>query len=406
MTRTPRAAFIALCLIVVIGFAVPARAATTYSADGRTATDGTRALGVSAVKDLNPDGEIVTVTGRGYNPNKGIYIAFCVLPPAGQKPSPCGGGEDRDGASGSSIWLSNELTSRAQGSEQFGPNGSFERRLILRANLAPSTVDCRVSRCGVVTRNDHTRGNDRSQDLFIPVTFRATAATTIAGGATTTSAAPPKLPSTTTTTLAPELTAPVTSVDSSGRSVSGGGKTLSADAVSALATDQTLTVRGQGYDPTKGVYISLCAISSTITEPGPCGSGSAGAQAWVSSNPPAFGKSRAMPYSPGGAFEVQITIDPLIDPDHDCRKVACAIATRNDDSHPLDRSQDLILPVTFAAEAEPTTTTSVDVTDVAGASISRNDESSTPYQVALGAMVVGGIVWMVGSRARRRASAS
>jgi hypothetical protein len=111
-------------------------------------------------------------------------------------------------------------------------------------------------------------------------------------------------------------------------------------------------------------------------------------------------QSRATPYAPGGAFDVTITVDPLIDADHDCRLIRCAIATRNDDTNRADRSQDLFLPVTFAA-AETTTTTTATPATVAARVVTNDDESSTPYEVGFGAMVVIGLAWFGLARARR-----
>jgi hypothetical protein len=36
---------------------------------------------------------------------------------------------------------------------------------------AGSGFDCRVDKCGIFTRNDHTALNDRVQDVYIPVGF-------------------------------------------------------------------------------------------------------------------------------------------------------------------------------------------------------------------------------------------
>lgn len=339
-------------VLAVVAVALIAVGARADAADERTATDGKRSLAVSAVRDLNPDGEVVEVKGSGYDPNKGIYVAFCLVPPKGQRPSPCAGGEDRDGASGSSVWLSPRAADQGLGAKPFGPNGSFTLRIVVRAAVNDE-VDCRTKRCAVVTRNDHFASDDRSQDLFVPVTFRATAATTTPapGAPTPTTLAPPELPTTTTTVLPSRFAAPAATLADDGLSVSGGGKTLRASDVSELATGATVEARGEGYDTRRGVYVSLCAVPAPGATPGPCASGSAGAQAWISSNPPDFGKGVAVPYGSGGTFTATLTLNPVIDADHNCRLISCAITTRNDDTNLDDRSQDLLLPVAFASEA-------------------------------------------------------
>lgn len=369
------------------------------AADERTATDGKRSLAVSSVRDLNPDGEVVEVKGSGYDQNKGIYVAFCLIPPKGERPSPCAGGEDRDGASGSSVWLSPRVADQGLGAKAFGPNGSFTLRIVVKA-VINENIDCRKARCAVVTRNDHFATDDRSQDLFVPITFRATSATTAppAGAPTPTTLAPPVLPPTTTTTLPTAFAAPNATIAEDRLSVSGGGKTLRASDTSDLRAGDEVEVTGEGYDTARGVYVSLCAVPAPGATPGPCASGSAGAQAWISSNPPDFGKGIAKPYGTGGTFVASLTLNPVIDGEHDCREISCAVATRNDDTHLSDRSQDLLLPVAFALGK--TEEVAVDEDTV----VSPNEENQVPWRLILGVpalLITGGIAAM-----RRRKTAA
>ena len=155
---------------------------TQLSADGSTATAGTVTLSVDATKALDAQGTTVTVTGRGYDDFKGIYVAFCAVPKRNQTPTPCGGGATTTGSTGASQWISSNPPPYGQGlAIAYGPGGSFETTLEVGAQIA-KTVDCRKVQCAVVTRNDHTRSTDRSQDLFVPVTFTGSklAATTTA----------------------------------------------------------------------------------------------------------------------------------------------------------------------------------------------------------------------------------
>ncbi len=331
---------------------------TTLSADGRTATDGQRKLTASKARDLRPETQSITVDGSGYNTDKGIYVAFCVIPPVPtQAPGPCGGGQDRTGQNGGAAWVSsNPPVYAAALTTRYGSNGSFKVQINVQAQLN-ETTDCRVVRCAVTSRNDHTRSSDRSQDILVPIYFQggfgppapgtpgapATTPPTVAGSASAAA---------TTTTIAPALAAPLASVADDHLSISGGGKTLSAAAVRRLRRGDRLRVDGRGFDQARGVYIAVCAVpASPALPPGPCASGSAGRSAWVSSNPPDYGTNLAVPYAEGGAFSVTLTLDPVVDAEHDCAAIACAIATRNDDTNPDDRSQDLLLPVSFAANA-------------------------------------------------------
>lgn len=176
-----RTAAAALALLATAGLLVvaesPARAA--------------KKLAVSKTRNLNRAGETVTVSGRGYDTTKGIYVAFCVDNGPGVQPSPCGGGADMSGSSGTSAWISSNPPSYGEGlAKPYGKGGSF--RVSLRVSQMIGDVDCALRGCAVVTRADHTRSSDRSQDVRVAVRFApapagapATAAPTaavVAGG--------------------------------------------------------------------------------------------------------------------------------------------------------------------------------------------------------------------------------
>ncbi|NEA98234.1 hypothetical protein G3I78_03940 [Streptomyces sp. SID13726] len=117
----------------------------------------------------------MTVSGSGYNTEKGIYVAFCVDNGAGKTPTPCIGGVDMSGESGASQWISSNPPSYGEGLAKpyggSGHKGTFSVKLTVRAKDA--NTDCTESgvKCAVITRNDHTRGGDQSQTVRIPVTF-------------------------------------------------------------------------------------------------------------------------------------------------------------------------------------------------------------------------------------------
>lgn len=386
-------------LLAVVCVALIATGARADAADERTATDGKRSLAVSKVRDLNPDGEVIEVRGSGYDERKGIYVAFCLLPPKGEKPSPCAGGEDREGASGSSVWISGRVADQSLGAKPYGDNGSFTLKLFATAAIN-ADVDCRVKRCAVVTRNDHFATDDRSQDLFVPVTFRATSATTASpDGSPATTQAPVVLPTTTTTTIPSQFAAPEMTVAADRLSVSGGGKSLRASSTGDLEAGDTVDVSGTGYDPSRGIYVSLCAVPAPGAAPGPCASGSAGAQAWISSNPPDYGKTLAVPYGDGGSFSAKLTLTAVIDDDHDCREISCAITTRNDDAHGNDRSQDMLLPVSF------TTKRAAPVAETPSATATSDDGSGLPVGGIAAALVALGATTVALLRVRKARAA-
>jgi hypothetical protein len=125
---------------------------------------------VSRTSDLDPDGTKVTVTGKGFDPKKGIYVALCVKPAKGQAPTPCGGGVDTSGTSQASVWVSNNPPPYgANLAVPYGSGGSFRVTIDVAALIGP--LDCRTTTCVIATRNDHTRSSDRSQDVLVPVNF-------------------------------------------------------------------------------------------------------------------------------------------------------------------------------------------------------------------------------------------
>ena len=114
------------------------------------------------------------------------------------------------------------------------------------------------------------------------------------------------------------------------------GQTLTVSRVDGLpTTGATLRVTGRGYDTGKGIYVALCADNGPGRLPSPCGggadtSGKTGASQWISSNPPPYGKGLAVPYGPGGTFDVTIRVGAKLSASQDCTKIRCAVVTRAD----------------------------------------------------------------------------
>ncbi|ROO84406.1 hypothetical protein EDD29_1929 [Actinocorallia herbida] len=122
------------------------------------------------------DGQTVTITGEGFDTTKGIYVAFCKDLGDGRAPTPCGGGADTSGLGGGSHWISDDPPPYGKDlAEKYGANGGFTVRIKLAAKIGED-VDCTVDLCSVVTRADHTRTDDRTADVRIPLTFTTEAA--------------------------------------------------------------------------------------------------------------------------------------------------------------------------------------------------------------------------------------
>ncbi|MFI5846237.1 hypothetical protein ACIA8B_08545 [Micromonospora chalcea] len=155
-------------------------AATPAPAHAGTATgSGGQKLTVTPSTGLSRSGATVSVSGRGYDVDKGIYVAYCVDNGPGVPATPCGGGADTSGSLGASQWISSNPPSYAEGlPKPYGPGGSFS--VTVKVTPTIGDVDCTVRRCAVVTRADHTRASDRSQDVRVPVTFAAAAGATSA----------------------------------------------------------------------------------------------------------------------------------------------------------------------------------------------------------------------------------
>lgn len=182
---------------------VPAGVAQAASGPSGQEVTASRSTG------LDPAGTSVTVRGRGFDLNKGIYVVFCVNKGAGQMPSPCLGGVDMQGASGSSAWISSNPPSYGEGLAKpftkVDGKGSFEVTLTLKAkDQFTNCLDQKAAPLGCVvgTRADHTRTADRSADVLIPVTFKSST------NSTPTTTAPTKQPTSGATTSNNSTTTP------------------------------------------------------------------------------------------------------------------------------------------------------------------------------------------------------
>ena len=126
-------------------------------------------LSVSQTNSLNPNGTSVIVRGTGYDVNKGVYVIVCTQAAPGPQAT-CIGGINIDGSSSSSVWVSSNPPNYAIGlTTPFSPDGSFNIELVIVGKSG--LLDCTVLKCGVVTRSDHLRYTDRTQDVFVPISF-------------------------------------------------------------------------------------------------------------------------------------------------------------------------------------------------------------------------------------------
>ena len=128
------------------------------------------------------------------------------------------------------------------------------------------------------------------------------------------------------------------------------GQTLTVNATS-VRDGQVVSVTGKKYNKKIGIYLAFCVVNAKGVVPGPCGggvnaSGTSDGSIWISSNPPAYGKSLAVPFTKSGGFKQSVTVSRFIG-DIDCALVKCAIVTRADHTKSANRKADVIVPVKF-----------------------------------------------------------
>jgi len=156
--------------------ATPAATALVNSATGVSG----QILKVDAVKNVD-DMQRLNVSGSGYDLKVGIYVTFCVIPPKGKRPELCGP-FDVTGQNNQAVWVSSNppiyaiplvkpfdtVTKKVNGKKV--SSGSF--KVQVPATRMIGTFDCKVVKCAILTRADHTRSDYRKADVITPVTFK------------------------------------------------------------------------------------------------------------------------------------------------------------------------------------------------------------------------------------------
>lgn len=153
-----------VALIVAITIAsMPASSAASVK--------GTQGQLLTVSKTTVKSGSTVTVRGNYFDETVGIYLAFCVIPAKGKAPTPCGGGINKAGTGEASFWISSNPPPYAVGlTEEFLPGGRFTQKVKISKRIGK--FDCTKVKCAITVRADHLRSNDRSSDLFIPITVK------------------------------------------------------------------------------------------------------------------------------------------------------------------------------------------------------------------------------------------
>jgi hypothetical protein len=153
-------------LVIVVAMLVSAMP-SSFAASIKGSQDQVLSVSKTTVKS----GSMVTVKGKYFDETVGIYLAFCVIPPKGKAPTPCGGGVNKAGLGDSSFWISSNPPPYAIGlTDEFLPGGRFTQKVKISKKIGK--FDCTKVKCAITVRADHLRSNDRSSDLFIPITVK------------------------------------------------------------------------------------------------------------------------------------------------------------------------------------------------------------------------------------------
>jgi len=138
-----------------------------------------------AASKVGPHGEILTVSktsgissgeklvvqGARFDETVGIYLEMCQIVPQGVRPSVCGGGVDKTGTSGASVWISSNPPNYGVGlATPYKAGGRFTATVKVASKIGK--VDCHKVKCAIYVRADHTRGDDRSYDMYLPISFK------------------------------------------------------------------------------------------------------------------------------------------------------------------------------------------------------------------------------------------
>lgn len=124
----------------------------------------------SNANNLKSAGDVIKVSGSGFDEDKGYYLTLCVKNQEGVRPAPCVGQNGH--ASGNAKWFnSNPNQNFAKFTEPFEENGSFDVNLNVKANNERFSCKDTLQGCVIAVRLDHFYPEDTSADRFASVTF-------------------------------------------------------------------------------------------------------------------------------------------------------------------------------------------------------------------------------------------
>ncbi|OFL71020.1 hypothetical protein HMPREF2752_00025 [Corynebacterium sp. HMSC077C02] len=312
----PRSIVLASAIVVSTGFlpAVPASAQSLPSIGqlggslpgigdllGGSTDQSERQLSVTPATDLS-DGATVTIKGVGYPANANIYLAQTIEKPKSGYPSTYG----------------------EAAKVTVGADGSFTQEMKVATSFGD--VDCTSTQCYVASFTAFPNLSDRSNDQWVPITFKAGATSQAAQSQGSTSAAPSGGQSTGSGSQSP--------------SQSRGNASVSLSKTSDLnPSGDTIRVEGKGFKTSgPGIYVGIAQNDQMDV-----------------TNADSFGPdTQFVSTSRGnlksdGSFSVDLPVSAKFGT-ADCMQNACSVYTIAAHGS-SDRSQDTATAVSFAGGA-------------------------------------------------------
>ena len=109
--------------------------------------------------NLEPSGATVHIALNNFPKLGGLYIQECVEGAVGARPTLCNGAVQ--------LWVSTALGA------SFTPTADIIFKPTATFSAGVTAIDCRVSKCGVFLRYDHTVPGNLTEDQFIALTFKS-----------------------------------------------------------------------------------------------------------------------------------------------------------------------------------------------------------------------------------------
>jgi hypothetical protein len=145
-----------LTLISVLALAIPVLSAPSASAETFVFQSG-------PLTNLDPAGATINGGFTKFTDKGGMYMQQCIAPVAGARPATC--------SDELQLWIS---TKGEVGS--VSATGPIAFKVASTITGRGVSVDCTKTTCGLFFRLDRSATADTSEDLFLPITFRAGAA--------------------------------------------------------------------------------------------------------------------------------------------------------------------------------------------------------------------------------------